>query len=94
MRGDRLQPSRLDLLHELAQRQRGEETGASGEGGPEQGGVAQHDAPGQSPVSDAEAHRSEDAAERWPLLFFAIWSLIHLEGASPDEAREAVVGPL
>jgi asparagine synthase (glutamine-hydrolysing) len=37
---------------------------------------------------------SEDAAERWPLLFFAVWSLIHLEGASPEAAREAVVGPL
>jgi asparagine synthase (glutamine-hydrolysing) len=37
---------------------------------------------------------SEGAAERWPLLFFAVWSLIHLEGASPAEAREAVVGPL
>ena len=31
-------------------------------------------------------------AARWPLLFFAVWSLIHLEGASPDEARAAVAG--
>jgi asparagine synthase (glutamine-hydrolysing) len=36
----------------------------------------------------------EGAAERWPLLFFAVWSLIHLDGASPAEAREAVVGPI
>ena len=31
-------------------------------------------------------------AARWPLLFFAVWSLIHLEGASPDEALDAVAG--
>jgi asparagine synthase (glutamine-hydrolysing) len=30
--------------------------------------------------------------QRWPLLFFAVWSLIHLEGASPKEALSAVVG--
>lgn len=29
---------------------------------------------------------------RWPLLFFAVWSLIHLEGASPTEALAAVAG--
>jgi asparagine synthase (glutamine-hydrolysing) len=29
---------------------------------------------------------------RWPLLFFAIWSRIHLEGAGPAEALESVVG--
>ncbi len=29
---------------------------------------------------------------RWPLLFFAVWSLIHLEGASPNEALTAVAG--
>lgn len=29
---------------------------------------------------------------RWPLLFFAVWSLIHLEGASPAEALAAVAG--
>ena len=29
---------------------------------------------------------------RWPLLFFALWSRIHLEGASPTEALESVVG--
>jgi asparagine synthase (glutamine-hydrolysing) len=30
---------------------------------------------------------------RWPLLFFAVWSRIHLEGASPAEALQSVVGP-
>ena len=28
----------------------------------------------------------------WPLLFFAVWSQIHLEGATPDEALTAAVG--
>ena len=29
---------------------------------------------------------------RWPLLFFALWSLIHLQGAAPAEALVAVAG--
>ncbi len=29
---------------------------------------------------------------RWPLLFFAVWALIHLEGADPDDALAAVAG--
>lgn len=29
---------------------------------------------------------------RWPLLFFAVWSLIHLEGAAPSDALAAVAG--
>lgn len=29
---------------------------------------------------------------RWPLLFFAVWSVIHLEGAAPADALAAVVG--
>ena len=29
---------------------------------------------------------------RWPLLFLALWSRIHLEGAQPAEALESVVG--
>jgi len=33
-------------------------------------------------------------AERWPLLFFALWSLIHLDAAAPQDALEAVVGRL
>lgn len=32
--------------------------------------------------------------ERWPLLFFAVWALIHLEGASPGEALRAVAGTI
>ncbi|MDB5475915.1 MAG: asparagine synthase, partial [Phenylobacterium sp.] len=37
---------------------------------------------------------NDGATERWPLLFFAVWSLIHLEGASPSAALEAAVGPI
>ncbi|WP_372784443.1 asparagine synthase (glutamine-hydrolyzing) [Phenylobacterium sp.] len=29
---------------------------------------------------------------RWPLLFLALWSRIHLDGATPAEALESVVG--
>jgi len=32
--------------------------------------------------------------ERWPLLFFAVWSLIHLEGAAPQDALAAVAGTI
>jgi len=31
--------------------------------------------------------------QRWPLLFFATWALIHLEGATPEEALRKVGGP-
>jgi asparagine synthase (glutamine-hydrolysing) len=31
-------------------------------------------------------------SRRWPLLFFAVWSLVHLERAKPNEALAAVVG--
>jgi len=31
---------------------------------------------------------------RWPLLFFALWCRIHLEGASSAEALESVVGAI
>jgi asparagine synthase (glutamine-hydrolysing) len=31
-------------------------------------------------------------AGRWALLFFAVWALIHLEGAAPSDALAAVVG--
>ena len=41
----------------------------------------------------AAAFKSETSGQRWPLLFFAVWSLIHLQGASPAEALAAVVGP-
>ena len=32
------------------------------------------------------------AANRWPLLFFALWSLIHLEGAEPAAALASLLG--
>jgi asparagine synthase (glutamine-hydrolysing) len=46
-------------------------------------------------IREPEAVRGAFAAgggERWALLFFAIWSLIHLEGASPSDALAAAVG--
>lgn len=39
----------------------------------------------------AGAFTSQGAA-RWPLLFFAVWALIHLEGAAPADALAAVAG--
>ncbi|THD82618.1 MAG: asparagine synthase (glutamine-hydrolyzing) [Phenylobacterium sp.] len=47
-------------------------------------------------LRSAEQVKAVFASEggRWPLLFFAVWSLIHLEGASPSAALEAAVGPL
>lgn len=36
----------------------------------------------------------DGAGQRWPLLFYAVWSLIHLDGASPEAALEAVVGAI
>ena len=42
---------------------------------------------------DAAAEfRAGGAGVRWPILFFALWSLIHLEQASPREALIAVIG--
>ena len=40
------------------------------------------------------AFANDGAGARWPLLFFAVWSLIHLEGASPWAALEAVAGAI
>jgi asparagine synthase (glutamine-hydrolysing) len=40
----------------------------------------------------AAEFRAGGAGVRWPLLFFAVWSRIHLEGATPDEALRGVVG--
>ena len=40
----------------------------------------------------AERFRAGAGGQRWPLLFFAVWSLIHLEGAAPDEALARVLG--
>ena len=46
---------------------------------------------------DVEAVRAvfTDPAQthnRWPLLFFALWSRIHLEGAEPQEALRSLLG--
>jgi len=46
----------------------------------------------RDPQAVARVFASEAAHRRWPLLFFAVWSLIHLEGASPQAALEEVVG--
>jgi asparagine synthase (glutamine-hydrolysing) len=44
---------------------------------------------------DAQAAFTAGApGARWPLLFFALWSRIHLEGASPSDALESLLGPL
>ena len=40
------------------------------------------------------AFANDGAAGRWPLLFFAVWSLIHLEGAEPEAALQAAVGAI
>jgi len=52
------------------------------------------------PSIEALRRVKPDAAEafaagqqRWPLLFFAVWALIHLEGATPEEALSQVGGP-
>ncbi|UTP38881.1 asparagine synthase (glutamine-hydrolyzing) [Phenylobacterium sp. LH3H17] len=37
---------------------------------------------------------AREGGERWPLLFFAVWSLIHLEGAAPQDALATVVGTI
>ncbi|MFN3585145.1 asparagine synthase (glutamine-hydrolyzing) [Phenylobacterium sp.] len=36
--------------------------------------------------------REGGPGQRWPLLFFAVWALIHLEGAEPGAALSAVAG--
>ncbi|MDP3853184.1 asparagine synthase (glutamine-hydrolyzing) [Phenylobacterium sp.] len=41
-----------------------------------------------------EAAFSADGGERWPLLFYAVWSLIHVEGAAPADALAAVTGTI
>ncbi|MCR5877224.1 asparagine synthase (glutamine-hydrolyzing) [Phenylobacterium sp. J367] len=42
---------------------------------------------------DAEAiFAAGGEGQRWPLLFFAVWALIHLQGASRTEALEAIAG--
>jgi asparagine synthase (glutamine-hydrolysing) len=42
-------------------------------------------------VPDA-AQRMQGGEGRWPLLFFAVWALIHLEGAQPNDALAALLG--
>jgi len=54
--------------------------------------------PGVRAVCDAGAVRAafadeRHAASRWPLLFFAVWHAIHLEGASPEEALASLLAP-
>jgi asparagine synthase (glutamine-hydrolysing) len=48
----------------------------------------------REPEAVTRVFASEAAARRWPLLFFAVWSRIHLEGADPREALESLAGPL
>ncbi|MFZ5718706.1 MAG: asparagine synthetase B family protein, partial [Pseudomonadota bacterium] len=40
----------------------------------------------------AERMRAGGPGVRWPLLFFAVWAQIHLEGAQPNEALSALLG--
>jgi asparagine synthase (glutamine-hydrolysing) len=42
-------------------------------------------------VPDAAERMRAGPGGRWPLLFFAVWSLIHLDGAAPDEAMAALL---
>jgi asparagine synthase (glutamine-hydrolysing) len=42
----------------------------------------------------AAAFKAGEPGVRWPLLFFALWSRIHLDGASPAEALESLVGAI
>ena len=51
---------------------------------------------GIAAVCDVEAVRGvfsdeRHAASRWPLLFYALWYAIHIEGAGPDAALQALV---
>lgn len=36
--------------------------------------------------------QGEDDPRRWPLLFLAVWSRIHIDGATPQAALESVAG--
>jgi len=46
----------------------------------------------RDPAAVLAAFAAETGGQRWPLLFFAVWSLIHLEGATPQAALAEVVG--
>ena len=53
---------------------------------------------GVAAVCDLPAVRAafRDPAQRsswWPLVFYALWWCVHVDGASPDEARARVLGP-
>ncbi len=48
----------------------------------------------REPEAVQRVFADEAAGRRWPLLFFAVWSLIHLEGAEPRAALAEVAGPL
>ena len=54
--------------------------------------LGQIDAVRQVQPDAAEAFKAGADGVRWPLLFYALWSRIHLEGCSPAEALEGVVG--
>ncbi|HYD44896.1 MAG TPA: asparagine synthase (glutamine-hydrolyzing) [Phenylobacterium sp.] len=41
-------------------------------------------------VFEDDAH----AQRRWPLLFFAVWARIHLEGAAPEDALASIAGTI
>ncbi|MBW8814790.1 MAG: asparagine synthase (glutamine-hydrolyzing) [Caulobacterales bacterium] len=43
---------------------------------------------------EAAARMRTSGAQRWPLLFFAVWALIHLEEAAPADALSAIVGQI
>jgi asparagine synthase (glutamine-hydrolysing) len=43
---------------------------------------------------EAAARMKTPGARRWPLLFFAVWSLIHLDGAAPGEALKTLLGEI
>jgi len=43
-------------------------------------------------LGDEARTRMGEDGRRWPLLFFAVWALIHLERAQPKDALAAVVG--
>lgn len=55
------------------------------------------DVRGVAEVCDVDAVRAvftdeKQAHNRWPLLFFALWSLIHVEGADPNAALRSLLG--
>ncbi len=45
------------------------------------------------PAAAEAVFKADTAGQRWPLLFYAVWSLIHLQGADRHDALAQVVGP-